>query len=69
MTFLRHIAKTSRFHAAASRTLGGQGGLAAREEGRFTVAQRPIARAAALPGENTPRSYLYGDPWQGSGPS
>ena len=28
-----------------------------------------IAPAAALPGDETPRSYLAGDPWQGSGPS
>lgn len=70
MTFLQHIAKTSRFRTASSRTLGGQGGLAAREERGSVVAQRlhPVAPAAARPGDNTPRSYLAGDPWRGSGP-
>lgn len=68
MTFLQHIAETSGFRAASS--LSGQSGLAAREERRFIVAQRPhqAAPAAQLPGNRTPRSYLAGDPWRGSGP-
>lgn len=69
MTFLQPIAKTRRFRTASSRTLVGQVGLVAREERRFSVAQRlhPVAPAATLPGGNTPRSYLAGDPWRGSG--
>lgn len=70
MTFLQHIAKASRFSTASSRTHGGRGGLVAREEGHSVVAQRlyTVAPAAALPGDKTPRSYLAGDPWRGSGP-
>lgn len=70
MTFLQHIAKTSRFRTASLRTLGGHIGLAAREERRISVAQRlqPVVPAGALPGGNTPRSQLAGDPWRGSGP-
>lgn len=69
MTSLQHIAKTSGFRQA-SRTQGGQGGLATREERRFIVGKslHPVAPAAALPGDNSPRSYLAGDPWRGSGP-
>lgn len=68
MTFQKHIAETSRFRAASS--LSGQSGLAAREERRFTVSQRlhQVVPAAALPGDNQPRRYLAGDPWQDSGP-
>ena len=69
MTFLHHIAKTSGFRTASSYTLGGQGGRVVREERRFFVAQlHPAIPAVALPGDNSPRSYLAGDPWRGSGP-
>lgn len=72
MTFLQHIAKTSGSRTASSRTLNGRG-LATREERRerrSDVAQalHQVALAVALPGDNTPRSYLAGDPWRGSGP-
>lgn len=70
MTFLKHTAKATRFRTASSRTLGGQVGLAARAGRRFVVSQRlhQVAPAAELPGGNTPRSYIAGDPWRGSGP-
>lgn len=70
MTFLQHTSKTGGFRTASSRTLGGKPDLARGEEQRFTVAQtlHPVVPAAALPGDNTPRSYLAGDPWRGSGP-
>lgn len=70
MTFLKHTAKATRFRTASSRTLGGQVGLAARVERRLVVPQRlhQVAPAAALPGENTPRSFIAGDPRWGSGP-
>lgn len=74
MTFLQHIAKTGGFRTASSGTLGGQGGRAACEDRRFSVAQplrQPLhlaTPAVGLPGDNTPRSYLAGDPWRGSGP-
>lgn len=69
MTFLRHTAKSKRSSTASSQTLGGHGGLAAREERRFPVAQAlRIAPAAAQPDTNSPRSYFVGDPWRGSGP-
>lgn len=70
MTFLEHITETSRSHAASSRTLGGQLGLAVRKERRFSVSQHLhlSVPAGTLRGKNEPRSYLAGDPWRGSGP-
>ena len=70
MTFLKHIAKTGGFRAAAAEALGGQSGRLACKGRRFSVAQplHPTTPAIALPGDDTPRSFLAGDPWRGSGP-
>jgi hypothetical protein len=70
MTFLQHIAKTSGSRTASSRTLGRQVGLVAREERRFIVAKRlhKVVPQGARPSGITPRNYLAGDPWRGSGP-
>lgn len=70
MTFLQHIAKTSGFRTASSRTLGGQSGRATCAERRFSVDQplHLVPPAVTLPDDNTPRSHLVGDPWRGSGP-
>lgn len=68
MTFLQHIAKVSELSAASSRTLGERG-PAVREERRFSVAKplHQVVPAGTLPVGNTPRIYLAGDPWRGSG--
>ena len=70
MMFLQHTAKTSQLRTASSRTLVEKRGLAARQERRFIVAHslHQVTPAGTLPGDNTPRSYLAGDPWRGSGP-